>query len=161
MSAPWNEDRVAELRKALRYKRVSFWERVLKGREDECWPWLGGLTGPGYGLATVNRKLVLAHRHAYETVVGPIPEGLTIDHLCQNKPCINTAHMEVVTRGENARRGEKNRKVRSSGRWMASRTHCKNGHEFTSENVRIEGNTRRCLPCARERSRQFRARKAA
>jgi hypothetical protein len=56
-----------------------------------------------------NKRTALAHRVAYEALVGPIPDGMTIDHLCRNKRCLNPAHMELVTRGENTRRAHEGR----------------------------------------------------
>ena len=71
--------------------------------------------------------LVLAHRWSYEHHVGPIPEGLTVDHLCRNTSCVNPEHMEVVTREENAYRGSRNK----------DKTHCDKGHELTAANVYV------------------------
>lgn len=79
----------------------------LRG-EDECWPWLGAVGSHGYGI--YGRPRVLAHRWAYEHFVGPIPVGLVIDHLCMEKTCVNPAHMEPVTIGENVRRGAASRR---------------------------------------------------
>lgn len=69
---------------------------------SECWTWTGARNPKGYGSVANGRGgSMLAHRKAYEHIVGPIPDGLTIDHLCLNKACVNPAHMEPVTRGEN------------------------------------------------------------
>lgn len=69
---------------------------------SECWTWTGARNPKGYGSVADGRGgSMLAHRKAYEHLVGPIPEGLTIDHLCLNKSCVNPAHMEPVTRAEN------------------------------------------------------------
>lgn len=70
-----------------------------------CWVWLRSLNTNGYGLMTVHKKTQLAHRFIYELVKGRIPEGMVLDHLCCNKLCVNPAHMEVVSREENSRRG--------------------------------------------------------
>lgn len=69
-----------------------------------CWNWKGRPNSRGYGRINFVGKRVFAHRAMYETLVGPIPEGLTIDHLCRNKLCVNPAHMEPVTAAENTRR---------------------------------------------------------
>lgn len=74
--------------------------------EDECIFWTGYITPNGYGRRTVNSVSQYAHRHAYEQEVGPIPEGLVIDHLCRVRHCVNVRHMEVVTLAENTRRGQ-------------------------------------------------------
>lgn len=81
-----------------------FWSKVDRRAPDECWPWTGALSRDGYGRMRTRTSHVGAHRFAYELLVGPIPEGLTIDHLCATRACVNTSHMECVTRGENTRR---------------------------------------------------------
>lgn len=70
-----------------------------------CWLWPGYRSGLGYGRIRVAGKLLYVHRVAYEWAKGPIPEGLTIDHLCSVRPCCNPEHLEAVSRGDNARRG--------------------------------------------------------
>lgn len=79
-----------------------FWWKVHK--TTTCWIWRGVLDRDGYGQFGVGRKNLRAHRWAYESVVGPIPEGLEIDHLCRVKSCVNPLHMEPVTKTENIRR---------------------------------------------------------
>lgn len=70
-----------------------------------CAPWVGAIQSRGYGSVSVGEgKTALAHRVAYEHVRGPIPDGMTIDHLCRNKRCINPHHLEVVTLAENIHR---------------------------------------------------------
>ena len=86
--------------------------------EDMCWSWTGAHIPGGYGSIGVDGSQRGAHRVAYELLVGPIPDGLTIDHLCRVKDCVNPAHMEPVTSAENNRRRS------------ATRTTCKRGHPF-------------------------------
>lgn len=81
-----------------------FWANTEKAGPEECWVWRGTLSSDGYASMSLNRKKTRAHRFAYELLVGVIPEGLTLDHLCLNKVCVNPAHLEPVTFGENARR---------------------------------------------------------
>ncbi len=91
-------------------------------------------------------RLVNAHRFAYELLVGLIPVGLQIDHLCRNPSCCNPTHMEPVLPTENLRRGF------SPSALNARKTHCKHGHEFTEENTYIRPSTsgwRVCKECAR------------
>lgn len=95
-----------------------FWMNVQKGADSECWPWLAGKDNNGYGVYGIGYPHKdRAHRIAYQLLVGPIPAGLVIDHLCRHRDCANPAHMEVVTRGENVRRGVRPPKLI-----------CKNGH---------------------------------
>lgn len=84
-----------------------FWAKVQK--TETCWLWTAAKNGPGYGqfgLGTREDGLVFAHRFAYELVVGPIPEGLVIDHLCRTPACVRPDHLEPVTMRENMRRGD-------------------------------------------------------
>lgn len=98
-----------------------------------CWLWQAAFFRDGYGMVWAGRRSPAgnpvpsrAHRAAYETWVGPIPEGLVIDHLCRTPACINPAHLEPVTVGTNVMRGQpKNR----------DKPFCKNGHEFTPDNT--------------------------
>ena len=80
-----------------------FWSRVVKS--DDCWEWAGAHDNHGYSKTSFEYRDMAAHRVAYELVVGPIPEGLTIDHLCRNRGCVNPAHLEPVTQRENTLRG--------------------------------------------------------
>jgi hypothetical protein len=79
-----------------------FWSKVLIS--DGCWVWTGTTDKDGYGVLGVDGRFVRAHRFAYELLVGPIPEGLELDHLCFNRPCVNPGDLEPVTTQENLRR---------------------------------------------------------
>jgi hypothetical protein len=84
-----------------------WWSAVQRGSEGECWLWVGGVTPSGYGhfvWMQGHRRSSTAHRYGYQLLVGPVPEGLDVDHLCRNKLCVNPAHLEPVTRQENVRR---------------------------------------------------------
>lgn len=83
----------------------AFWSKVQQANGDECWEWLGSKDTTGYGRVSRDGVTRPAHRVAYEYLVGPIPGGLYIDHLCLNKGCVNPTHMEPVTHAENIRRG--------------------------------------------------------
>lgn len=110
----------------------------------QCWTYTGSLTAAGYGLAWNGEKEVLVHRAAYEVLVGPIPEGLQLDHLCRVPACYNPAHLEPVTAAENSRRR------------VALITHCPAGHPYDADNTylaptRFGGVNRLCRTCRRER----------
>lgn len=82
-----------------------FWRLVEKGDPSSCWIWTGKKGSKGYGLAHVDGgRQAQAHRVAYELLVGPIPDGLEIDHTCNVRPCVNPDHLEPVTHAENVRR---------------------------------------------------------
>jgi hypothetical protein len=128
------------------------WNRVQKDA-DGCWRWTGAHIGDGYGNLWVAGKSRLAHRVAYELLVGPIPAGLEIDHLCRVRDCVNPEHLEVVTGKENALRGI------SFAAENAVKEECVNGHPFDDVNTyrRPNGN-RDCRVCGRERAARYRAR---
>lgn len=140
-------------------------EKIIKAVKinltNGCWEWQRPLSeGYGYLPFKSTRRNIRAHRLSYEIFKGSIPKGLTVDHLCCNRKCCNPDHLEVVTRGENARRG-KGLEITHNKRRL--RTHCKNGHEYTSENTRIDNskgrNARVCRICAKLKTRQYRASK--
>lgn len=86
-----------------------FWEKVIIPSKHSCWRWNAAFYKNGYGKigeGTRAGRNLLAHRVAYEFVLGDIPEGLDLDHLCRNRWCVNPYHLEPVTRKENLRRGD-------------------------------------------------------
>lgn len=104
--------------------------------------------GRGYGVFWYKGKRWGAHRCSHDMFVGPIREGLTIDHLCRNTLCVNPFHIEVVTIQENVRRSN------GISAENARKTRCKRGHPFTEENTVRHGDGRReCRECRRMRSR--------
>ena len=115
--------------------------------ESGCWLWAGAKQTRGYGSLTNGAGgTQLAHRWVYQSMVGAIPAGLTIDHLCMVKACVNPEHLEPVTAGENVRRAGLVARARN--------THCGKGHEFTAENTYIDPRGRRaCRTCMRTRDR--------
>jgi hypothetical protein len=121
-----------------------FWGKVNPDvGEDDCWEWSGVLLANGYAIFQTNGTRVLAHRYSYELHVGPIPDGLVIDHLCRNKKCVNPEHLEPVTQAENARRGFSPPAV------AARKDQCVRGHQYTLDNTRINARGwRSCKTCA-------------
>lgn len=130
--------------------RPLFWKRVRK-LKNGCWQWLGSSQRDGYGHFTVERVTErwtkTAHKVAYELLVGPVPNGLVLDHVkCHNKWCVNPSHLEPVTQLVNLLRSPQT--VNSINK---AKTHCKHGHEFTPENtyLRPDNGNRMCKACNR------------
>lgn len=110
-----------------------------------CWCWKGARTPDGYGQFSLNSRSTMAHRFACEVAYGPIPEGLVVDHLCRNPPCVNPAHLEVVTMGENTRRGTAYKARSAQAR---ARNTCVRGHAFAGENLAFDRDGHRvCKAC--------------
>ena len=130
-----------------------FWAKVDKFGPSGCWLWTGAPNYWGYGRFSIGTKEIPAHRFAYESAIGPIPDGLHIDHLCRVRLCVNPSHLEPVTPAENLLRGE------GAMAKLARQTYCKHGHEFTPENTRIRRNGHRvCKKCGLARTRAWLAR---
>lgn len=128
-----------------------FWRKVQGPDPLGCWTWAGSLNRAGYGQFTLRGpRNVMAHRYAYEALIGPIPDGLTIDHLCRNKACLNPWHLEPVPNGVNIRRGGN-----------AVKTHCPRGHEYRAENTYLYRGSRYCRTCQNDQRRERRARARA
>ena len=118
--------------------RIERFSRKYVVADDGCWQWTASKNEHGYGHFWNGSRVAPAHRWSLEFHVGPVPEGLELDHFCRNRSCVNPEHLEPVTRAENNRRA------------AAAQTHCINGHEFTEENtvVRRHG-YRKCRTCKR------------
>jgi hypothetical protein len=127
------------------------WARVTKTKT--CWLWTGYLKPSGHGQLQRGRRgegLVPAHVAAYELLVGPVPDGLVLHHLCGVKECVRPAHCQPVTRAEHP--------------GLHAAGECKRGHVFTAENeawiVRASGVRERwCRACKNARDREYHARK--
>lgn len=119
-----------------------------------CWLWTGTITTDGYAMFGVKRRNRLAHRLAYEQMIGPVPEGLVLDHLCRVRNCVNPAHLDPVVQQVNVARGV----------GLAALTRrvgvCQRGHEMSGDNVVVipsDPGRRRCRKCQRIRDRRRRA----
>lgn len=107
-----------------------------------CWLWTGALSRRGYGIFMFFKgKTNQAHIWSYQHFIGPIPDGLHLDHLCRVRRCVNPKHLDPVTNAENHRRASE------------AVTHCKYGHEYTPENTyrRPGRSSRECRVCIKER----------
>lgn len=160
-----------------------FWEKVRLSDEG-CWIWIAGRFNTGYGAFNYDGIARTAHSVAYEALVGPVDDGLELDHLCRRRECCNPEHLEPVTHAENVQRGLRGPKdscpkghpyevkggykrctvcSRAQRGWqggppMAERTHCPQGHEYAGDNLIVEKSTgrRRCRICKSDTARRYR-----
>lgn len=115
-----------------------FWSKVDPCRTDGCALWVGAINRGGYGAFWMGLKTTAAHHF----LVGKPPKGLVWDHVksrgCTHRHCVWPDHLELVTQGENMRRGD---------HWQRRKTHCPQGHEYSPENTYRYGNQRDCRAC--------------
>ena len=131
--------------------RDRFWSHVETSGEG-CWPWTGqiskrsskGKGSAGYGVFRVGsrsdgtRRSVKAHRWLYETVVGHVPEGLELDHVCGNRSCVRLSHLEPVVHSVNIRRGHNPNRAKK---------YCPRGHPYDGVNTVVYNGARQCRMC--------------
>jgi hypothetical protein len=140
---------------------------IASREATECWPWIGRIDHRGYGEFETEGKTWRAHRWSYTRLVGPIPDGLVIDHLCRVRHCVNPAHLEPVTDEENRQRGllgvlrDQYVPKRGVRHPHAMKTHCKRGHLFDEDNTLVVPRGRKCRACHRTHCRDSRRRLAA
>ena len=138
---------------------VRFWAKVERV-SYACWEWTAGTNENGYGVFNLGerdgkQRFGKAHRIAYTLLVGPIPEGLEPDHLCENPLCCNPDHLEPVTHAVNMQRAGAGRK---SGALQRAKTECPQGHAYDEANTfwctyKDRRPCRMCRACGRERAR--------
>lgn len=144
--------------------------------ENGCWLWVLGTDRAGYARIQIGDRWTLAHRASYETFVGPIPDGLDLDHVCHSndqdcsggkcvhRRCVNPGHLEPVTSAENTARGRYDPAIYLADHYARKRaqTHCLRGHPYDADNTYITREGRRsCRACKRQQQQEYRARKAA
>ncbi len=142
---------------------------LVEVQPNGCWEWKGSLTTEGYGQFGDEFRVYASHRWAYENYIGPIPEGLVLDHTCHKREtcdggntcvhrrCVNPEHLEPVTTQENHRRGwgRIGRGCAANGAKQKAKTHCPQGHEYTPENTYVKNGRRHCRICMREAGRKY------
>ena len=128
-----------------------FWDKVAF--VEGCWIWTGAFRGEGYPNYYDGTRTRIGHRVAYEHLVGPIPDGYQVDHLCKVRLCVNPHHLEAVTARVNTLRSTSPSALRSQ------QTHCKNGHLLPEERFLGKRWMRRCLECYTVGQAAYKARK--
>lgn len=127
-------------------------DRIDLSSPDGCWEWTGVTNDGGYGVVGFNCKMSRVHRIVYEFLVEDIPDGLTIDHLCRNRRCVNVDHLEVVTHKVNILRGTGVSAIN------AKKTHCLRGHPFDDINTYYHNGDRHCRTCRKANAYRHRRR---
>lgn len=117
---------------------------MLVNKTDSCWLWVGYIDRYGYGTRYFEGRTQGVHRIAYQLLIGPVPAGLQLDHLCRVKNCVNVEHLEPVTGAVNTRRAR------------LIKTRCPAGHAY--DYVVSTTGERRCRACTAEQKRKYRDR---
>ena len=135
-----------------------FWAKVSPEPNSGCWLYTGFVKPNGYGEQRVSGRLWLAHRLSWAEQCGPIPEGMCVCHSCDNRLCVNPAHLFLGTYQDN------HDDMTAKGRRVVHNlgiSHCKWGHAFTDENTRWYGTRRQCKKCNRAAARRLYQRRKA
>lgn len=120
--------------------------RIALDASTGCWIWTGPLDTHGYGQARVDGRTAIAHRVVYAALVGEVPAGLELYHLCRVRACVNPDHLEPVTHRENVLRGEGVAAI------AAATETCPQGHPYNGRNLlAFSDGKRRCRACRNAR----------
>lgn len=124
--------------------------RLLKKtiKTNNCWFWIGAKASNGYGQMQASGRVQQAHRVSYQLFIGEIPTGLTLDHICMKKDCVNPKHLRPMTMVENSRIGNR----------FTARKACHKGHVFIESNTYIYRGYRCCRLCKKTRDALYRIR---
>ena len=123
------------------------WDRTIEkiDASGDCWVWTGSRGSHGYGQVSIGNRPALAHRVVWGLLVGPIPNGMQVDHLCRVRHCVNPDHLQIVTQAENIRRGASKAMIASLSR------RCKRGHSLAAMPATWNATDRKswCPTCSR------------
>ena len=132
-----------------------FWDKATRA-DAGCWVWTATINRNGYGQIRDGGPMHMAHRVSYGALVGAIPEGAVLDHLCRNRACVNPAHLEAVTNRVNVLRGD------SIPAANAVKATCPQGHPYDAVNTYVDGlGKRSCRICRRAADARYKARRRA
>lgn len=148
---------------------IKRWLKLVEIRPNVCWLWLGSASRDGYGQFTLSairgkkRLRIAPYRFIWEYINGPMGKGLEPDHTCNNRRCVNPAHIEPVTHAENQRRSYQRGRKRPVKDYFhpcqVRPTHCPYGHEYTPENTyTAPKGGRSCRACNRVRCAVYKER---
>lgn len=126
------------------------WDDVMPIPNSGCWVWMRSLNPKGYPQMSFGGRVRVLHRLVYQTLRGPIPVGLQLDHKCRVRSCVNPDHLEPVTGKENVARGLVSGHTWSGGGHNARKTNCPKGHPYNDANTYIVNGRRQCRQCGRE-----------